>query len=210
MAFCHFLADLFSVLSKLSLQMQRNDLIPSLLKETITRVECLKGRPVPNGHLAKFLKKVESSSNFQGIALNGSLEGKVKRGGGTSKSLQSEIDTAVDLCKQGLNERFDVLINASELNGSKKQAVYGTENVVHAMLIPNVDAWPSDPKDLVDFGREEIERLVEWFQPLLQKTGCNIEVVQDQRASMKMVVKIVGFPVTRLIYRHLVSTSKTP
>lgn len=120
MAFCHFLADLFSVLSKLSLQMQRNDLIlpscVSLLKETITRVECLKGSPVPDGHLAKFLKKVESSSNFQGIALNGSLEGKVKRGGGTSKSLQSEIDTAVDLCKQGLTERFDVLINASELN----------------------------------------------------------------------------------------------
>ena len=192
-AFCHFLADLFSVLSKLSLQMQRNDLIlpicVSLLKETITRVESLKGRPVPDGHLAKFLKRVESSSTFQGIALNGSLEDKVKRGGGTSKGLQSEIETAVDLCKQGLTERFNVLINASELNGSKKQAVYGTENVVHDMLILNVDAWPSDPKDLVDFGREEIQRLVEWFRPLLQKTGCNIEAVQDQWVSMKMLVK---------------------
>lgn len=64
--------------------MQCNNLIlrtcVSLLKETITRVESLKGCPIPDGHLAKFLKKVESSSNFQGIALNGSLEGKVKRG----------------------------------------------------------------------------------------------------------------------------------
>ena len=126
-------------------------LFRSLLKGTITRVESLKGRPVADGHLVKFLKRVESSSTFQGIALSGSLEDKVKCGGGTSKGLQSEIKTA-DLCKQGLTERFDVLINASELNGSKKQAVYGTENVVHDMLILNVDAWPSDPKDLVDFG----------------------------------------------------------
>lgn len=206
-AFCHFLADLFSVLSKLSLQMQRNDLIlpicVSLLKETITRVESLKGRPVPDGHLAKFLKRVESSSTFQGIALNGSLEDKVRRRGGTSKGLQSEIETAVDLCQQGLTERFDVLINASELNGSKKQAVYGTENVVHDMLILNVDAWPSDPKDLVDFGREEIQRLVEWFRSLLQKTGCNIEAVQDQWLSMKMLVKS---QFQKLDYVHLWQT----
>lgn len=191
-AFCHFLADLFSVLSKLSLQMQRNDLIlptcVSLLKETITRVECIKSRPIPDGHLAKFLKKVESSSSFQGLALNGSLEGKVKRGGGTSKNLQSEIDKAVHLCKQGLTDRFDVLINASKL-GSKKQAVYGSENVIHDMLILNVDAWPSNVKDLVDYGSEEIERLVEWFRPVLQKTGCNIEAIQDQWTSMKMLVK---------------------
>ena len=81
------------------------------------------------------------------------------------------------------------MINASELNGSKKQAVYGTKNVVHDMLILNVYAWPSEPKDLVDFGREEIQLLVEWFRPLLQKTGCNIEAVQDQWVSMKMLVK---------------------
>ena len=144
----------------------------------------MRGPPVPDGHLAKFLKKVDSSSNFQGIALNGSLEGKVKRGGGTSKSLQSEIDITMDLCKQGLTERFDVLINASELNGRKKQAVYGTEKVVHDMLILNVDAWPNNPKDLVDFGRKEIERLVAWFRLVLQKTGCNIEVAQDWWVSM--------------------------
>ena len=64
-------------------------------------MECVKVRRVPDGHLTKFLKKVEISNNFQGVARNDSLEGKVKRIGGASKSLQSEIDTAVDLCKQG-------------------------------------------------------------------------------------------------------------
>ena len=70
-------------------------------KETIARMECLMVRRVPDGYLAKFLKKVEISSNFQGVALNDSLERKVKRIGGTSNSLQSEVDTPVDLCKQG-------------------------------------------------------------------------------------------------------------
>ena len=70
----------------------------------------------------------------------------------------------MDLCKQGLTKRFDVLINASKLNRSKKQAVYGAENVLHDMLInSNGDAWPSNPTDLVDFRREEIELLIEWF-----------------------------------------------
>ena len=206
-AFCHFLADLFSVLSKLNIQMQYNDIIlptrVSLLKETIARVEKLKGHPVLDGHLVKFLKKVESSSTFQGIVLNGFLEGKVKHRGGTSKGLQSESNTAVDPCKQGLTERFDVLINTSELNRSKKQAAYGTINVANDKLILNVDSWPSDPKDLVDFGRKEIQR------PLLQETGCNIEAVQDQWVSMKMLVKT---QFQKLDYVHLWQTflTKTP
>ena len=35
---------------------------------------------------------------------------------------------------------FGVLINASELTEGKKKAVHGAENVIHDMLIFNVDA----------------------------------------------------------------------
>lgn len=194
-AFCHFLADLFSILSKLSLQMQRNDLIlpvsVSLLKETMARVECLKSRPIPNGHLATFLKHFERGNDFQSIHLTGSLEGSAtsKRGGGFPKSLQSEIDTAVDLCTQGLNERFGILINASDTTKSKKEEAYGPQKVVRDMLFLNVDVWPSNPVDLVDYGREEIQRLTEWFRPLLHKAGCNINAIHDQWVSLKFLVK---------------------
>lgn len=48
-AYCHFLADLFSILGCLSLQMQRDNIIlptaVSHLKETITQVECLRNIP---------------------------------------------------------------------------------------------------------------------------------------------------------------------
>lgn len=191
-AFCHFLVDLFSILSKLSLQMQPNDLIlpvsVSLVKEAMARVECLKSRPIPDGHLAAFLKNVKSASDLQGIALTGSLEGTVKRGGGLPKSLQSEIETAINLCTHGLNERFGILINASATTKSENEAVYGPQ-VVNDMLILNVDVWPSNPVDLVDHGREQIQRLIEWFRPLLHAAGCNIDAIQDQWVSMKILVK---------------------
>ena len=64
-AFCHFPADLFSILSKLSLQMPVS---VSLLKETMARVECLKSRPIPDGHLSVFLKHVERGNDFQATA----------------------------------------------------------------------------------------------------------------------------------------------
>ena len=58
-AFCHFLADMFAIIFKLSLKMQRNDLIlpvaVALLHETIANVDALKLRPVPNGHLKRFM-----------------------------------------------------------------------------------------------------------------------------------------------------------
>lgn len=54
-AFCHFLADMFAIIAKLSLKMQRNDLIlpvaVSSIRETVANVESLKTFNVANGHL---------------------------------------------------------------------------------------------------------------------------------------------------------------
>ena len=74
------------------------------------KVECLVKRPVPDGHLAKFMQEVEGTQTFQGVDLTGSLQGKAKRGGSTSGSLQPEIETAVNLTTQGLRERFGILL----------------------------------------------------------------------------------------------------
>lgn len=64
--------------------MHRNDIIlptvVSLLKESMVRIKCLTSRPVPDGHLAKFLRMVKDTQTFQGIVLRGSLEGKAKQG----------------------------------------------------------------------------------------------------------------------------------
>ena len=89
-AFCHFLADLFAILSRLSLQMQQSEIIlPSVvkshLKGTLLRVESVACCPVADGHLTKFWEKVKGTQTFQGVALTGSIHRKAaKHGGSTS------------------------------------------------------------------------------------------------------------------------------
>lgn len=162
----------------------------SHLKETVLRVESLTNCPVADLHLAKFWKTVEGTHTFQGVDLTGSIEsrGKGKCGGGGG-SLEAEMVTAVNLTTEGLCERLGVLLGTRENQGSKVTAAdYGPQQVVSNMLVFNVDSWPAHPSDLLDFGREEIGRLTQWFQPILERAGCKISTIQDQWISLKVKV----------------------
>lgn len=160
-AFCHFLADLFAKLSRVSLQMQRNYIIlPSVvshLKETLVRIESVTHRPVADGHLAKFWENVEGTQTFQGVTLTGSIHSKAAKRGSISRSLQSEMETAASLTLQGLHDRLGVLLGIESQVG--KSPSYDSTKVVSDMLVFNVDSWPTRPGDLLDFGNEEIKHL---------------------------------------------------
>ena len=167
-AFCHLLADMFDIIAKLSLKMQRNDLIlpvaVSLLHETVANIEALKIRLEPNGHLTRFMNMLQHSGvkdelRFQGITLRGSLDGKPKRGDVRTGSFQSRVNEAIGLCLTGLEERFGSLMNSA--SNSESTTNYGTADVINDLLVFNVDAWPTSKKELVDFGNEKIERLVD-------------------------------------------------
>ena len=97
--FCHFLADIFTILGRLSLKMQSDSLILpaaiSQLNETVAEISCLKNRHVPKGHFQQFEAVLSKSDDkggmeFQGIQMEGSLEGKVKRSG-AGPSFSSEV-----------------------------------------------------------------------------------------------------------------------
>ena len=84
-AFCHFLADMFTILGRLSLKMQSDSLIlpaaVSQLNETVAEISCLKNRHVPKGHFQQFEAVLSKSDDkggmeFQGIQMEGTLEGK--------------------------------------------------------------------------------------------------------------------------------------
>ena len=185
-AFCHFLADMFGIISKLSLKMQRNDLIlpvaVSLLHEMVTNVQVLKSRPAPNGHLQRFMNILEKSNGemqFQGITLKGTLDGTSKRGGARPDNFQSPVTEAVDLCVSGIKERFGSMLtstsNAQPLTPSTTQVF-------------NIDSWPTSSEDLVDFGNDAIDRLTNWFAPVLQKAGCEADVIPEEWFSLKVLV----------------------
>lgn len=117
--FCHFWADMFTILGRLSLKMQGDSLIlpvaVSLLNETVVEISCLKNGHVQKGHFQQFEAVLSKSDDkggmeFQGIQMEGSLEGKVEQFGAGS-SFSSEVNKAVDLCVNGLKERFGSLMN---------------------------------------------------------------------------------------------------
>ena len=140
-AFCHFLADMFSILGKHSLKMQSDDLILPIavfqLKERVTSITSLKSRHVPNGYLEKFLKVSNKSSNkgvkvFQGIELKGSLKEKVEHIG-SGPSFNSEVNKAINLCLYGLKECFGQLMDSPDSTDS--HSPYGPNNVIQDFLI---------------------------------------------------------------------------
>ena len=193
-AFCHFLADMFTILGRLSLKMQSDGLLlpsaVSQLNETIAEISCLKDRHVPKGHFQQFEDALcksgdEGSREFQGIQLQGSLKGREKRSS-TGPSFSSEVNKAVDLCVEGLKERFGLLMNMP--SSSIKHSSYGPANVVQDLLVFNVDSWPAKDSALIDFGDTNIERLVIWFDPALKAAGCEIQDVLPQWHSLKITV----------------------
>lgn len=193
-AFCHFLADMFGIISKLSLKMQRNDLIlpvaVSLLHETVTNLQVLKDRPVPNGHLKRFSdilehSQVDGEMEFQGVTLKGSLDGTPRRGGARPDNLNSSMAEAINLYLNGIQERFSSMLTST---ADTQPLALNPNQVVKDMLVFNIDSWPTNTKDLMDFGNDAIDRLTNWFGPLLQKAGCETGVIAEEWFSLKVLV----------------------
>ena len=190
--FCHFLADVFQILSKMSIHFQRNDLIlPSalaIIRETTENINRLSKRPVLGGKMESILaslgKQAEDSPQFQGISLNKSIApGRRTLSGSSPDPVQRNIEQAVDLCLKGLEERFGPLL---QNKSSEKTA--NVAQVISDFLVFNHDAWPSNMQDLVDFGQAAIDRLVDWFRTPLTSSGCVFAAIPSQWLSMKVLV----------------------
>ena len=96
------------------------------------------------------------------------------------------MNEAIGLCLTGLEERFGSLMNSA--SNSESTTKYGTADVINDLLVFNVDPWPKSKKELVDFGNEKIECLVDWFQPLLQKAGCDVSSIPEEWFSLKVFI----------------------
>ena len=192
--FCHFLAALFDVLSKLSVQFQRNELIlpcaVSLLEETVSNITLLCKRPVLGGGHHTFLSNLQAyngSFMFQGIILSGDASSLSPVEIIHTDGVGAQIKRATDLCLSGLRQRFDVMLQTSDINKTAL-APCGPNQAIKDFLVFNPNAWPSNQCDLIDFGQQPIERLVKWFQPLLESKGCCIPAIAPQWISSKILV----------------------
>lgn len=157
--FCHFLANMFQILSKMSLHFQRNDLVlPSalaILKETTGSIKMLPKRPVPGGKMEAILESLKKQQHdlphFQGITLTKATGGRALTSL-SSDPVQKNVEQAVELCLKGMEERFGPLL---QIKTSATSA--NIDQIISDFLVFNHDAWPSNMQDLVDFGQDKID-----------------------------------------------------
>ena len=64
--------------------------------------------------------------------------------------------------------------------------VYDPKEVVRDLLIFNVDVLPTRRGDLMDYGRVEIQHLIDWFKMPLERSDCNVQNIHDQWVSLKV------------------------
>ena len=117
--------------------------------------------------------------------MQGTLDGTPKRGGARPDNFQSSVTEAVDLCVSGIKERFGSMLTSTS---NAQPLTPSTTQVVKDMLVFNIDSWPTSSEDLVDFGNDAIDRLSNWFAPVLQKAGCEADVIPEEWFSLKVLV----------------------
>lgn len=118
--------------------------------------------------------------------MQGFLDGTPKRGNAQTDSFKSSVIEAIELCQSGLKERFGSML--CSVTDTQALVCSTTSEVVKDMLIFNVDAWPCDTQDLVDFGNNKIDGLTSWFKPTLQKAGCDFDSISEEWFSLKVLI----------------------
>lgn len=197
--FCHFLHDLFSEVSKLSLTLQKNCLIlpqaVAAIESCLVTVKGLKEKPLKDGKLQEFLQHFVSGQDShaetaeqqevqpasrRGRAANSSSSGitfqniklKSHQSHTTFRNhLNLQIEKTVDITVEELEKRFGNMIKSSLEHGNSR----GLE--IKCFSVFCHDAWP---EDVVTFGEEEIDTLMNWYNDILTKNGCDLAAMQTE------------------------------
>ena len=143
--FLHFLSDVVTVLSKLSLILQTRE---TTVAEVVSKLEATKEILILYKNTdGSHLKKIRGKDTFAGHPLKGSDKGFEQAKG---KLLYKLVHC--------LSERFD------------KDA-----EVFHAMAIANLKTWPRKHQDEPEFGCEHVETLADMFQDCFEDSDCLLE-----------------------------------
>ncbi|KAK0148163.1 Zinc finger protein 862 [Merluccius polli] len=194
-AFCHFITDVFSGISKFSLLLQRNDIIlPQAvcsLEKLLLTTEAMVARPKPDGRLSEFLADMRLQRRqqqeegdtaiykFQTITLKGEAS-KLAGDDVAATKLTKVMDATIKSTVKHLNARFNSLLgNASESDTTK---------AVKCFNIFNHDSWPENQQDLVDHGADDLGFLLDHFSTVLRRNGVNTELAKEEFVSLKLLI----------------------
>ncbi|KAL3970763.1 protein unc-79 [Sarotherodon galilaeus] len=185
-AFCHFIADVFSGISKFSLLLQRNDIIlPQAicsLEQLLVTTEIMflndmrlqRRQQHEEGEMAIY-KFNSIQFNFIYIAPNHN-----NRDGVAATKLKKVMDATIKSTVKNIKARFSSLLEESASESA-------TTKAVKCFNIFNHDSCPENQEDLVDHGADDLAFLLDHFSTVLKRNGVNAELVKEEFVSLKLL-----------------------
>ena len=183
-AFCHFLADVFQEISKLSLLLQSKDLIlPCAIdgvESCFTSLDAMKTDPFPDGLLETFITQCLEKqthgvhTSFQGLEMKGDRNSVVE-------NLKPHMKNVCEVAEEHLHSRFDNLLGVNKDQGAQA--------AVSAFSIFHHDKWPANRSSLeLLHGNKELKVLTEWFGDKLLQAECDVEKLPGEWRDFKKCV----------------------
>ncbi|XP_073727793.1 uncharacterized protein [Misgurnus anguillicaudatus] len=190
-AFCHFIADVFSDISKFSLLLQRNEIIlPQAvcgLEKLLLTIEAIFVRPKPNLRLSEFLADMRLQRRqqqeegemaiykFQTITLKGEAS-KLAGDGVAATKPKKVMDATIKSTVKHLKARFSSLLGKCSITClintctvDEKYCYFLTK--MYLFLQQGrvlADSWPENQDDLVDHGADDLGFLLDHFSTVLK------------------------------------------
>ncbi|XP_063438155.1 zinc finger protein 862-like [Mytilus trossulus] len=161
-----FVLDVLKVLSILSKTMQRDDLTLSQLFDALTTAHLALAelRSTNGNQLSNFLSEVVGET-FRDISL---------------KNVHHEENYAtikqemLDLICKALDDRF---------GPSEKDPL-----LLAAAKITDFNDWPREIQNLASFGQDQLNLLLQHFQDILNRSGCDLEIIKNEWTDFKAYI----------------------
>ena len=165
--FAHFLLDLYKVLSRISLEFQKNDTslesVTQKLEVTIAAIRSLIATP---GHMeSEFLRNVGAGVMYKGKELYNRPTG--------FRQVQNDRQAVLQSCITHLQQRFKS---------------FQDNDILDAMKVFEFRSWPLHRDRLMPFGNDKLQLLVDHFQNLLLKQNCDIPAILLEWQELKIHV----------------------
>jgi len=201
LTFCHFMLDVYSHLSVLSLSLQgRQTILPSAIARlfsSIANIESLLKTPGDSIRVFQDVLRTQSNNNedvhtceYQGHPMKGDSTCFTGAISSFPTQILNKMKQLVQSTVSHLKSGFENLLGQEgHLEQQSKRSI-SSKAVYHLAHCFNIDSWPSDHHMLVDYGNNEIRHLLDFFRSKLEDKGCDMILVLNQWRALKTLVSM--------------------
>ncbi|KAK7877196.1 hypothetical protein WMY93_032098 [Mugilogobius chulae] len=134
-------------------------------------------------HLSVTSKNADIAGRaLKGIIMKGEAAGLEEYGPLTNNTpkLYQAINATVSSTVQHLKERFSSLL--------VEEPTTATTKAVRAFRVFTHDSWPEQRSQLIEYGAEELDFLLDHFSAVLARNGCDFNSAREEFQLMKMMI----------------------